>query len=139
MVTQARKRFLHFISLDEKFEFYCLIWTFNLHTTCHKCQQSYFNKTPSKVNSMKFKCHYSLKAHQNDQLNLSFVKNKHICTYVVGEKMARNCHKMAIYKVIFFSKQSILIITLLTFQMSLNESISVIRITNNTYVLRNIL
>ena len=99
-------------------------------TTCHECQQSYFNKTPSKVISMKFKCHYSLKAHQNDQLNISFVKDKHI----VRKKMARNGPKMAIYKVIFISKQSILIITLLTFQMSLNESISVILQTICTYI-----
>ena len=48
--------------------------------------------------------------------------------------MARNGPKMAIYKVIFISKQSILIITLLTFQMSLNESISVILQTICTYI-----
>ena len=37
-------------------------------------------------------------APQNDRLNFSFVKDEHI----VGEKTARNCHKMAIYQLLFF-------------------------------------
>ena len=60
---------------------------------------------------------YTPQAPQNDLLNLSFVKDKHI----VGEKMARNGCKTATCKVSFISKQSILIITLMTFQMSLHE------------------
>ena len=42
-------------------------------------------------------------AHQNDRLNLSFVKDKH----AVGKNMARNSHKPAICFVIFVSKQSL--------------------------------
>ena len=41
-------------------------------------------------------------AHQNDRLNLSFVKDKH----TGSQKMARNGSKTAIYFVIFISKQS---------------------------------
>ena len=42
-------------------------------------------------------------AHQNDRLNLSFVKDKH----TGSQKMARNGSKTAIYFVIFISKQSL--------------------------------
>ena len=42
-------------------------------------------------------------AHQNDHLNLSFVKDKH----KGSQKMARNGSKTAICFVIFISKQSI--------------------------------
>ena len=52
--------------------------------------------------------------------------NSRFLLSIVGEKMARNGRKTAIYKVSVISKQSILIIILMTFQMSLNESISVI-------------
>ena len=41
--------------------------------------------------------------HQNDHLNLSFVKDKH----TVSQKMARNGSKRAIYFVIFILKQSL--------------------------------
>ena len=37
-------------------------------------------------------------ASQNDHLNLSFVKDKHL----VGKKMARNGLKMTIYQLLFF-------------------------------------
>ena len=42
-------------------------------------------------------------AHQNDRLNLNFVKDKH----TVSQKMARNGSKVAIYFLIFISKQSL--------------------------------
>ena len=42
-------------------------------------------------------------AHQNDHLNLSFVKDKR----TVSQKMARNGSNTAIYFVIFISKQSL--------------------------------
>ena len=42
-------------------------------------------------------------AHQNDRLNLSFVKDKH----TGSQKMARNGYKTAMYFVIFISKQSL--------------------------------
>jgi hypothetical protein len=42
-------------------------------------------------------------AHQNDRLNLSFLKDKH----TVSQKMARNGSKTAIYFVIFISKKSL--------------------------------
>ena len=47
-------------------------------------------------------------AHQNDRLNLSFVKDKH----TVSQKMARNGSKAAIYFVIFISKQSLYVLRL---------------------------
>ena len=40
-------------------------------------------------------------AHQNDRLNLSFVKDKH----TVSKNMARNGYKMGIHFVIFISKR----------------------------------
>ena len=42
-------------------------------------------------------------AHQNDNMNLSFVKDKR----TVSQKMARNGSNTAIYFVIFISKQSL--------------------------------
>jgi hypothetical protein len=52
---------------------------------------------------------YTNSAHQNDRLNLSLLKDKH----TVGQKMARNGRKPAIYFVIFVSKQSLILPELL--------------------------
>ena len=43
--------------------------------------------------------YFSISVPQNDRLNPSFVKGKHI----VGEKIARYGHKMAINQLLFFS------------------------------------